>query len=312
MSIGERISDPFYYVWEGIVKKPIIWVILTVFCFGGSLWGFTSNIVILKYISNTKPVLTYYPDFFTQYPLETSVACFIAGTILLLFLAGYTYQVFHGITPAPEMKNWGFMLINGLKVTVISFVYFIIPILVACFLVVLPLCGQISSMHQLSGETTNPATTPEIFKFFGIILGGSLISFLVFIVFWIFSIIGIIRFCRTGSMSSAFELSEVLEKIRNIGWTRYLGSLMVFVIIMVFFGIIKGIISLILLAIGFVFGLIFKGTMPVFIGISMIIALFIQSLIAVYSARYFSVLYDADDNSENLVDTNSPGYTTPL
>jgi len=297
MSIGERVSDPFYYVWEGIIKKPIIWVLLTVFCFGNSLLGISVNLILRKYAFFTQePVMTYYPAFFNQYPLEISVLCFIIGAILMLFLAGYTYQIFQGNVSAPAIQNWGLLLLNGLKLTIVSFIFYIIPLLISFFFVLLPLYENISFMQQFTGGATNSASvTPEIFKFVGLMLGGSIISILAFILFWIFSIIGIIRFCRTESMGSAFEISEILQRIRNIGWVRYLGSLVIFIIIMVIFGIIRGIIGFFLLAIGFIFGFMFKGTFPIFMGISMIIGLLIESLIVVYSARYFSVLYDVGE-----------------
>lgn len=156
----------------------------------------------------------------------------IACTILPFFIAGYVYQILKGITPAPEPSNFVHMLFNGVKISVISFVYLIIPFMVGILLFALN--GGYNSLYS--------------FDLVRIILGYGftlIITFILYFIFFLIAGIGIVRFARTGNMGSAFSIGSILDTIGKIGWFNYVITLIFIDIVTIIVYIILMIIPLI-------------------------------------------------------------------
>ncbi len=191
----------------------------------------------------------------------------IISSIIFPLIMGYTLRVMKGITPAPETDNYVGMFIDGIKMFIIDIVYMIIPVIIG--LLVLVLTGGMGSLAMLGMNVENPAA------YGGMLIASFGLAMIVFIIFAfifsLFAIIGMIRFARNGRMGAAFEFSEISATIGKIGWGQYIIALIVLFII--------------IFVISFILGMI-----PV---IGWILSLIISPYIAILSARYYSLLYDA-------------------
>ena len=191
----------------------------------------------------------------------------IIGSIIFPLIMGYTLRIMRGITPAPEADEFGGMFIDGIKMCIISIIYMIIPCIIG--FVLFFISGGFGALTMMGMDVTNPNA------YLGILLGTLGISFLVFLIFafifGLFEIIGMVRFARKGNMGAAFEFSEIMAKIGSIGWVSYIIALIVF-------GIIVGVIYVIL------------GIIP-FIG--WLLTFIIAPYLSIVGARYYSLIYDS-------------------
>ncbi len=115
-------------------------------------------------------------------------------------------------------------------------------------------------------------TAPNsIFLLFVLLL--LLVVFVLFVFVIFFGILGAVRFARTGSIREGIHFSAILTTIRTIGWLLYIILLIGYVIAMVIYAVINGILSFI----------------P-FIG--WILVLIINPVFMIFTARYLSLIYD--------------------
>ena len=178
---------------------------------------------------------------------------------------GYILRVLKGGSSAPSVDDD--MFIDGIKVFLIQFVYFIFPFIIG--LMVLLLTGGFGILTMGGMQVNDPGA------FIGLLLGSlgvALIVWLIFaFIFSLFCIIGMIRFARTGSMSEAFAFSEIMAKIGSIGWISY-------IIAMIVLGVVLFVIYLVLILI------------PI---IGWLLVLILAPLLSIIGARYQSNLYDS-------------------
>ena len=106
---------------------------------------------------------------------------------------------------------------------------------------------------------------------FGLLL--LVVGFVLFVVVLLFGILGAVRFARTGSIREGIRFSAILTTIRTIGWLSYFLLLIGFAIAMFIYAVITGILSAIPF-IGWVFVLI------------------VNPFFMIFTARYFSLVYD--------------------
>ncbi|WP_458402608.1 DUF4013 domain-containing protein [Methanobrevibacter sp.] len=158
----------------------------------------------------------------------------IISIIFSLILSGYGLDVIrNGIVGSDEIPAVDFMknLIDGIKVLIISLVYFLIPIIIS--LIVFMFFGVIGTGLNHIGAATIVAVV---------------IAVIAFIAFAIFEIIAIARFAKTGEFGDAFALGEVIEDVRRIG----IGNIILFLIIFFVIAIIVLIVSVFIALIPFI------------------------------------------------------------
>ena len=98
-------------------------------------------------------------------------------------------------------------------------------------------------------------------------------GFVLFVIVMLFGIIGAVRFARTGSIREGIRFSAILTPIRTMGWLSYIILLIGFVIAMLIYAVITGILSFI----------------P-FIG--WVLVLIVNTVFMIFTARYFALVYD--------------------
>ena len=186
---------------------------------------------------------------------------FIATILLCIPLMGYTVRVLRSENPAPEVTGWAELIVDGIKYLVISLIY-ALPSLIILFVTL----GS-AILALASGNSAE----------FIAAIGGMLLGFLIFLVVaficGLFGTIGLIRFARTGSMGEAFNFVEIRETIGKIGWVPYIVALVIMVVIQVIISVILSVITMV----------------PI---LGLLIELVLIAPVALFEARFLSLLYD--------------------
>ncbi|NYB51897.1 MAG: DUF4013 domain-containing protein [Methanobacteriaceae archaeon] len=178
-----------------------------------------------------------------SYPSEDWKKVLIFGVLFLIsiliipafLVMGYFFRILKGsiagFDELPDFDEWGEMFIDGLKLFVVQFVYFLIPFLV----IVIGIWASIASIS--TGTITNPSAA------FGLIGGTTIIGMILAIIFGLIATIAIANMAlNNGELGAAFRFSEIMEQIAMIGWGKYI----VWYIVMIVIGFIGGIIASVL------------------------------------------------------------------
>ncbi len=172
-----------------------------------------------------------------KYPSAAWSKVLILGIILIIPIVnfiglGYLFRIikatFAGIDELPDFDDVGELLIDGLKIFVVSIVYAIPVVIIAAIV------GAVLSF--------NPATTTGTFT--GFDMFAFALSYSVYIIIAI--IIGLVEIMAIanmalyeGELGAAFKFSEILDRIAMIEWGKYLG----WYIVMVLLGLVAGVIA---------------------------------------------------------------------
>ena len=176
-------------------------------------------------------------------------------------LVGYNVRVLRGTTPAPELEDYGQLIIDGLLYTVISAIWAIPAIIVGIILIGGPFIELIFSPDKI-------AAIAEM-------IVGSLVTFTIAFVFGLFATIGLVRFARMEKFSEAFAFGAIRDKIGDIGWINYIIALLVI-------NIVVEITTSIILFI------------PIVWPILLVIAL---PFLSIFTSRFICNLYDSAEKS---------------
>ncbi|HDR72686.1 MAG TPA: DUF4013 domain-containing protein [Methanoculleus sp.] len=182
--------------------------------------------------------------------------------IIFPLMGGYVVRIYRGARPAPEVDDWVGMFIDGIKLLIIGVVYALPVILVGAVLI-----GGSVLAFSTGNSAANVAGV-------GVLLVGMLVVFILAILISLIAVLGMVRFARKDSMGEAFNFSAILEAIGKIGWVEYIVALVVLWIVMVVVQFILG----------------FFMSIPL---IGWIIGLFIGPALAIFSARYMTILYES-------------------
>lgn len=195
----------------------------------------------------------------------------IATLILAIPLYGYVMKVFRGEKPAPEVTDWGTLFIDGIKLFIVGFIYFLPVIILEVILMV------ILGAAFVSGDPSAMMAGAGLSGLIGLLI------LLLVIIIAILLPIAAIRFARTNSFGEAFNFGAILETIGKIGWINYILALIIGAIVI---GIPVGIVYFILMMIAL--------AIPVVGFLILIVAmLIIIPLVAVFKGRYITQVFDS-------------------
>jgi hypothetical protein len=254
MDIGALLSESFTYAQEALVGKWTRWAIFILCALPVSLIQFTFDPKTI--ISGTEMNWGAIP--WGQIALLAGL-----GFILSFFISGYTVRIYRGATPAPDFTGWTDLFVDGVKLAVVWLLW-ILPVIIA-----LATIGALAFLSFFSGQ---PATMPNITLLF-IALLLLLVVIVLFVVVLFFGILGAVRFARTGSIREGIRFPAILTTIRTMGWLSYILLLIGYVIAMVIYAVITGILSFI----------------PY---IGWILVLIVNPVFTIFTARYFALVYD--------------------
>lgn len=154
----------------------------------------------------------------------------------ILFWPGYALRALKatlaGSDELPEFGDWGEMVIDSLKLIIVSIVYSIIPAIV----ILIGIFGSAASIQNI-GSLMSPAAA------FGLISGVVLIGIILEIIFSLALILAITNMALYDSdLGAAFRFSEILDLAKSIGYADYI----IWFVVMIIVGIVVGIIATIL------------------------------------------------------------------
>lgn len=166
----------------------------------------------------------------------------ISFLIIPVFLVmGYFFRILKGsiagFDELPDFDEWGEMLIDGLKIFVVQFVYFLIPAIV----IFIGMWASIASVSVTdAGNMANPAL------FMGLMGGTAIIGIILAIILGLIASIAIANMAlNNGEFGAAFRFGEILEQISMIGWGKYIVWYIVMIIVAMIGGVIAGLLNII-------------------------------------------------------------------
>jgi hypothetical protein len=257
MDYGAVISESIDYSRDALVGRWVRWLIFILCSLPFALFPFVFDPNTIIVGSTFQWELVHW---------DQLAAIFIAGFLLSFIILGYLVRIYRGIAPAPEFDNWGSLYLDGIKITIVGFIWFIPLMLVVAFQLVL-------IFSALAVGTAGPK-----WLFIGLFLLTFAIEIILFVITIFYSILGNVRFARTGSIREGLRFSKITETIRAIGWGNYLIALLVMLVIGFIFTLIAMIVSLV----------------PY---IGWVIQLVITPLYSVFTARYIARIYDHGETS---------------
>lgn len=179
-------------------------------------------------------LLSSFTNVFVAFNLDSFALFIISSVISLIFalmLSGYGLSVIKtAVKYSDELPDVDPVtnFIDGIKVFVISLVYFLIPSIIAFIFALITGAIGVGLDH--------------IFTAMGIT---TVIAIIIFIIFAIFEIIAMARFAKTEEFRDAFSLDEIFEDIKKIGIVKILGLIIIALIIIAIAAIIASVFSLI-------------------------------------------------------------------
>ena len=130
----------------------------------------------------------------------------------------------------------GDMFIDGLKVLVVYIVYLLIPGIII-------VAGIFTSIASLAVTNTTISTAPT--SFFALIGVTVVIGYILALIFGLFAYIALANMALYDELEAAFRFSEILDKIKMIGWVKYIIWYIVMGVIGLVIGFIAGLLNII-------------------------------------------------------------------
>jgi hypothetical protein len=254
MDIGALLSDSFAYAQEALVGKWTRWAIFILFSLPFSLIQFTFD---------PKTVVTGTVVNWSAIPWDRIALLAGLGFILSFFISGYVVRIYRGAKPAPDLKGWTDLFADGIKLAVVWLLW-ILPLLIVL--------AAVFAFLFLSVLSATATSIPNITLLLLVLLL-VVVEFVLMVIVILLGIIGAVRFARTGSIREGIRVSAILTTIRTMGWLSYGILLIGFVIATVVYAFISGILS----------------AVPY---IGWVLALIINPVFMIFSARYFALVYD--------------------
>jgi hypothetical protein len=202
----------------------------------------------------------------------------VVSLIIFPLILGYVMEIYRGQEPAPELRQYGRLFIDGLKLFA-AWIVFMLPVIA-----VIVLTGGLAIIAAMG--TAGAGGLDEIFRypdlFLPILAGffaGMFIAIVLAILISLIATIGVIRMARTDRFAEAFNFGKILATIRNIGWGRYIIALIILFLVMLVFSAVLTLI----VAIPY---------------IGLIVYFFLLPPLTVFEARYLTRVYEEGETSE--------------
>ena len=195
MNLSERTSDSYHYVFDGVIRKPATWILLSIFGINRSLiWSGVVSTIYGRFYGLKLAEMAYPHAFLRQYEFAPLFPSDHSRLVLVICEAGYITRIYRGISPAPPVRDWGSLFLDGLKLLFIQLIYSIVPILIFIWTVGIPLFRSIPDVEQRITAHHSLVTAPELIQIIGAASGWFVLSFLLLILLTIISIIGCNQF----------------------------------------------------------------------------------------------------------------------
>jgi hypothetical protein len=253
MDIEPLLSDSFAYAQEALVGKWARWAIFILLALPFSL---------IQFVFDPAKITDGTAFHWEAVPWAQVALLVLVGILFSFFISGYMVRIYRGTKPAPDFNRWGELLVDGIKLAVVWFLW-VLPLFVILAVI---------AAFAIAFFVVSPGAAPN-WVFLGIVLLLLLVEFVLLVLVVLFGILGAIRFARTGSIREGIHASAILATIRTLGWVSYIIALLVIAVVCVIYAIMSGILSLI----------------PY---IGWVLVLIVNPFFSIFIARYFTRVYD--------------------
>jgi hypothetical protein len=252
MDNGLLVTGSITYAKEALIGKWTRWLIFII-C--------GLPFALLPFAFDTKKMADAASFSWDMVPWGTLAALFLAGFFLSFITSGYLARIYRGVTSTPEFDNWGTLVVDGIKLAIVGFLWFLPMVIVGISLL----------LAIFSGFATGSAV-PESLTL-GLVIFLLIIEIVVAVIAILYSMMGVVRCARTGSIREGIRFSALTATLRSIGWAQYIIALIV------------------LLVLGFVFFLV-MGIFSIIPALGAAVQLILTPLYTVFAARYIAQVYD--------------------
>lgn len=200
---------------------------------------------------------------------------FIASILVvpILLVYGYLFRIIKatlaGLDELPEFDEIGEMFVDGLKIFVVGIVYSI-PVWIISWIM-----GLITGTGM---GTTTAGLGPAMI---GALMASNIVLIIVAIIIGLVEVVAIVNMAYyNGDLGAAFRFSEILDRIAQIGWGKYIVTYIV-IAVLAFIGFLIGVLTMFVL-IGFI-----------------LLPLIIAPYITMFGSRAIAILF-AEETAEEL------------
>jgi len=250
MDYGTLVSEAVGYTKEALVGNWVTWLIF-ILC--------SLPIALINFVVDPKKIFNGTTIHWELIPWPQLIALCLAGLLLSFIVSGYLVRVYRGITPPPKFDSWCSLYLDGIKIAIVGFVWFVPALVIFVIAVALMIVGALggASMGTMVGA--------------GLIV--LLIGLIVLVITCLYAVLGSVRFARTGSIREGLSFSAITGTIQAIGWGAYILALVIMLVLVILFSLIISLLALIPYA-------------------GWVIQLVLTPIISVFTARYISRVYD--------------------
>ena len=224
-SITDCVVEGLKYPFNDIKKLlgfGVLFVILELCTMAFTIKTVDVTRIIIRTMENTNATASTLN--ISQLPnldIYLAFAILAIGFIVALFIMGYQYNVLEfSISKKEDLPGFGDilgMLVRGVKYFIVSIVYSIPPMLVAFLAIIL---------------TNNSSVWPVMM----------LISVLLLIICYFLLIMALNNMVANDSLKKAFDFRQIIDNISNLGWGKYIGTVLFTVIVFIIINMAVGVV----------------------------------------------------------------------
>lgn len=264
-SITDCVVEGLKYPFNDIKKLlgfGLFFVIFELLSIVLTVKTFDMSKMIINTLENTNGTMSSLK--FSMLPavdIYSAIGIIIIGFIVSLFIMGYQYNVIkfsiNKKEDLPEFRDVLDMFISGVKYFIVSFVYNLPPMIVMILGIVL-----------LGDSSLLP-----------VIL---LVSFFLLIICYFLLVMALNNMIAHDSLEKAFDLREITDNISNLGWGKYIGTILFTIVVFMIINMTVGVILSFLTV-------IFTSTVN---NQAIVVSSFISIIEALFVSSYCSVFYN--------------------
>jgi len=230
MEIFEILKDSVKYPFADIKMLLIIGVILVVGSVLDSIGSYVDNGIVV-------------------------ILGMIASLVLSILVMGYSLDVFKfaidldDAVPELDVES---NLKNGVKVLIVTIIYYIIPCIITTVAAILTsgfAITKLAGLNNINNATAAEAAiqifTPDFVAAIGVVM---VIAIVLYIIFTLLSLMGEARLARTGSIDDAISFRQSYSDLKEIGIGKTLALLILLFIVVAIVVFIMVLVSLIPIA----------------------------------------------------------------
>ena len=260
--VVEGLKYPFNDV-KKLLGLGVLFAIINLLSMFFAMNTFDMYRVVIHTIENTTvPISSLNMSIIPSSNIYVAVGIAIAGLIVGLFILGYQYNII-GFSIDKKDELPGFtdvvdIFVKGIKYLIVSVAYNIPAMIVMA-----------ASMMFLDNM--------------GVMSALMVISFVLLVIGYFLLVMALNNMVAHDSIRKAFDFREIIDNISNLGWGKYIGTILFTVIVFMIINVAVGLV-LCLLAVSFAAAIINQAfAVSIFIGV--IEALFVSSYCAVFFNR---------------------------